>query len=93
MKTYSFPDRAGSKLLLFLAAVLLLCGCQSSTESVLTSPDGKVQVVFALGAEGEPTYSVSRNGKSVLLPSALGLETTAQSLTSCFRIDSISRAS
>ncbi|MGM9810611.1 MAG: glycoside hydrolase family 97 protein [Paludibacteraceae bacterium] len=93
MKTYSFPDRAGSKLLLFLAAVLLLCGCQSSTESVLTSPDGKVQVAFALGAEGEPTYSVSRNGKPVLQPSALGLETTAQSLTSCFRIDSISRAS
>lgn len=93
MKTYSFPDRAGGKLLLFLAAVLLLCGCQSFTESVLTSPDGKVQVVFALGAEGEPTYSVRRNGKPVLLPSALGLETTEQSLTSCFRIDSISRAS
>ncbi|MDY2943603.1 MAG: glycoside hydrolase family 97 N-terminal domain-containing protein, partial [Paludibacteraceae bacterium] len=76
-----------------MAALLLLCGCQSSTESVLTSPDGKMQVVFALGAEGEPTYSVRRNGKPVLLPSALGLETTEQSLTSCFRIDSISRSS
>ena len=81
------------KWLACMAAVLLLCGCQSSTESVLTSPDGKVQVVFALGAEGEPTYSVRRNGKPVLLPSALGLESTEQSLTSCFCIDSISRAS
>ena len=81
------------KCLACMAAVLLLCGCQSSSESVLTSPDGKVQVVFALGAEGEPTYSVRRNGKPMLLPSTLGLETAEQSLTACFRIDSISRAS
>ncbi|MGN0209353.1 MAG: glycoside hydrolase family 97 protein [Paludibacteraceae bacterium] len=77
----------------YFAMALLLCACQSSKESMLTSPDGKVQVMFALGDNGEPTYSVCRNGKSVLLPSALGLETAEQSLTACFRIDSISRAS
>ena len=77
----------------YFAMALLLCACQSSKESMLTSPDGKVQVVFTLGDNGEPTYSVCRDGKAVLLPSALGLETAEQSLTAYFRIDSISRAS
>lgn len=77
----------------YFAMALLLCACQSSKESMLTSPDGKVQVVFTLGDNGEPIYSVCRDGKPVLLPSALGLETAEQSLTACFRIDSISRAS
>ena len=77
----------------YFAMALLLCACQSSKESMLTSPDGKVQVMFALGDNGEPTYSVCRDGKPVLLPSAMGLETAEQSLTACFRIDSISRAS
>lgn len=81
------------KHFIYFAMALLLCACQSSTESMLTSPDGKVQVVFTLGDNGEPTYSVCRDGKPVLLPSVLGLETAEQSLTACFRIDSISRAS
>ena len=81
------------KHFIYFAMAVLLCACQSSTESMLTSPDGKVQVVFTLGDNGEPIYSVCRDGKPVLLPSALGLETAEQSLTACFRIDSISRAS
>ena len=81
------------KHFIYITLVLLLCACQSSKESMLTSPDGKVQVVFTLGDNGEPIYSVCRDGKPVLLPSALGLETAEQSLTACFRIDSISRAS
>ena len=81
------------KHFIYITLVVLLCACQSSKESMLTSPDGKVQVVFTLGDNGEPTYSVCHNGKPVLLPSALGLETAEQSLTSRFRIDSISRAS
>ena len=81
------------KHFIYITLVLLLCACQSSKESMLTSPDGKVQVVFTLGDNGEPIYSVCRNGKPALLPSALGLETAEQSLTACFRIDSISRAS
>ncbi|MGN0236137.1 MAG: glycoside hydrolase family 97 protein [Paludibacteraceae bacterium] len=76
-----------------LAAVLLLSGCQSATDTTLTSPDGKVQIRFSLSDNGVPAYSVSRNGKPVLLPSALGLETTEQSLTSRFRMDGISRIS
>lgn len=81
------------KHFIYITLVVLLCACQSSKESMLTSPDGKVQVVFTLGDNGEPIYSVCRDGKPVLLPSALGLETAEQSLTACFRIDSISRAS
>ena len=81
------------KHFIYITLVVLLCACQSSKESMLTSPDGKVQVVFTLGDNGEPIYSVCRNGKPALLPSALGLETAEQSLTACFRIDSISRAS
>ena len=81
------------KHFIYITLVLLLCACQSSKESMLTSPDGKVQVVFTLGDNGEPIYSVCRDGKPVLLPSAMGLETAEQSLTACFRIDSISRAS
>ena len=81
------------KHFIYITLVVLLCACQSSKESMLTSPDGKVQVVFTLGDNGEPIYSVCRDGKPVLLPSALGLETAEQSLTSRFRLDSISRAS
>lgn len=81
------------KHFIYITLVVLLCACQSSKESMLTSPDGKVQLMFALGDNGEPIYSVCRNGKPVLLPSALGLETAEQSLTSRFRIDNISRAS
>lgn len=81
------------KHFIYITLVVLLCACQSSKESMLTSPDGKVQVMFTLGDNGEPIYSVCRDGKPVLLPSALGLETAEQSLTACFRIDSISRAS
>ncbi|WEF33918.1 glycoside hydrolase family 97 protein [Pseudoduganella chitinolytica] len=46
--------------------------CAQPATSV-TSPDGKLAVTVATAANGTVTYRVSRAGKPVLLPSALGL--------------------
>ncbi|MCQ2135703.1 MAG: glycoside hydrolase family 97 protein [Bacteroidales bacterium] len=67
------------KLLFTLSALAaLLCSCaktQSLTEvKTLTSPDGKLEMSFALGENGEPMYSLSREGVQVVNLSRLGFE-------------------
>lgn len=61
----------------WLAGVLIVamgtlgvnCGYAKDT---INSPDGKLQVTVDL-KDGKPTYEVAKNGKTVILPSALGL--------------------
>lgn len=61
-----------------IIALLCLFACpqhisaQQSKE--LTSPDGKLSFNFTLSSEGIPGYSVSSRGKTVVFPSALGVE-------------------
>ena len=59
--------------------LLLALGCQGRTElgkivNDLTSPDGKMKMEFLLTRDGTPQYSLSFDGKPVVLPSALGFE-------------------
>ncbi len=49
-----------------------LSGEQAMDRSV-SSPDGKIKVSFGLNEEGQPFYSVTYDGKTVLRPSPLGL--------------------
>ena len=63
------------KYLIFLLP-LWLCAYTSYAQNntMITSPDGKLQVAVSL-ENGKPTYSISLNGKSFLAKSPLGLTT------------------
>ena len=47
----------------------------SAQAVVITSPNGKITVTTTVNQEGQPLYSVSINGKNVILDSPLGLVT------------------
>jgi alpha-glucosidase len=57
-------------LLLFVATAQPLFS-QNSKE--LTSPDGKLKFSFTLNTEGIPSYSIFYKGKTIVLPSFLGI--------------------
>jgi len=68
------------KRITFLASLTLLLsladaafGQSRAGASRLRSPNGRVEVTFALNREGAPTYSVSYDGRPLVTPSALGL--------------------
>ena len=56
---------------LFLLPVLIACQ-QEWNELVINSPDFKLQLIFNMEDDGKPTYTLSMNGKPVLLESSLG---------------------
>lgn len=60
------------KLVLFACALLILFGCAFGQE--LQSPNEKLMMSFYLQNDGTPTYQLAYNGKTVIKPSALGLE-------------------
>src|SRR3712207_388963 len=61
---------AASLLLLFASAAF---GQTQMGTSKLRSPNGRVEITFALDREGAPVYSVSYDGRPVVNPSRLGL--------------------
>lgn len=58
------------------AALLLLPARQALSLEVtsLISPGGKIELGFALSADGVPTYSVNYKGNQIIRPSALGFQ-------------------
>lgn len=68
-----------NRLSLLLAALLLLTGCNDPHR--ITSPDGRIELRFALTEAGEPTYSLAFEGEQLILPSRLGLTTTTADYT------------
>ncbi|MGZ9098789.1 MAG: glycoside hydrolase family 97 protein [Brevundimonas sp.] len=67
------------RLLSLISGVLLLApgsasAAQAEVLARLTSPDGRIEVVVDQGADGGPRYAVSRDGRPILAPSALGLD-------------------
>lgn len=52
---------------------VLLTGCAPTPR--VTSPDGRNSVRFAFDSAGRPTYAVERDGKTLIRPSLLGIET------------------
>lgn len=74
------------------AIALVLTGCSSTTENLL-SPDGNIEIAFTLTDKGEPSYSAKYKGNDIVLPSLLGFvlkDTT--SLTDNFKITGIERS-
>lgn len=58
---------------------------QNPTDAeVLKSPDGNLELRFAITAAGTPTYSLNYGGKAVILPSKLGYEIRGKRLKSTF---------
>ncbi len=69
--------KKSSLFLIILAMAMLLpssvCASDDQTSFVLKSPDGQLEMRFTV-VDGVPTYSLSRNGQAVILPSKLGFE-------------------
>lgn len=61
------------KKFLVVISVLLILSIEVLSQQ-LQSPNGKLVMAFALKADGTPTYALTYSGKSVIKPSALGLE-------------------
>lgn len=74
-------------------ACLLLFGVSRgmATDQKVISPDGRNTVTFSLNAEGMPSYSVLRDGRSLISSSALGFQEKNQiDLKSGFKVEKIS---
>ncbi len=56
-----------------LALLMFSCAGHKKDRWTVTSPDGKIAMTFRL-QEGRPLYSVSYEGRSVILPSAMGVD-------------------
>ena len=63
----------------------------AATAPVLTSPDRHVSVKLQSTADGGLTYSISRDGKPVLLPSNLGLELQGADLANALTVTGVSK--
>ena len=61
---------------LILFASILIYACSASTKKTykISSPDKNTELVFELTASGQPQYSFTSNGKSVIEPSLMGFE-------------------
>lgn len=63
----------------FLPALIMLLSfffwqCSKQPDARISSPDGKVSVLFELDDTGSPVYSVNYEGKPVISPSKMGFE-------------------
>lgn len=59
---------------LIALASLLLCACGTKKTYKISSPGKNTELVFDLTDSGQPQYSFTSNGKSVIEPSLLGFE-------------------
>ena len=77
---------------LFLSCVcLLLFACGGNPEII--SPDGRTRLSFVTGADGCMAYTVERDGKPLILPSALGLVVQERTLAGGFSVREIVKRS
>lgn len=79
---------------LFLCAMAVCATGWAQQRFHLKSPDGKITVLFHVDAKGQMTYSVDMDGKRILLPSAMGLESrNGVNLEDGFKARSCARSS
>ena len=77
---------------LFLSYVcLLLFACGGNPEII--SPDGRTRLSFVTGADGCMAYTVERDGRPLILPSALGLVAQERDLAGGFSVREIVKRS
>ena len=83
-------------LICALSALVISCGTKVTIDNpeTLVSPDGKLELKAGVTADGIPAYSLSREGKEVVLPSRLGYKLTGgKDLRSGFAVASVTRDS
>lgn len=69
------------KRMLWMAAALMMTIGALADETMVTSPDGKLKVNVT-DEQGKVSYAVTYDGKNMLMPSALGLNTNIGDYTS-----------
>ena len=56
-----------------VASMCLFAGCSGMHRAqTLKSPDGNLELKFAVNRKGTPMYSLTYKGKSIVLPSEMG---------------------
>lgn len=83
MKNHEPQERHKScfnQKIISLLFALFITNCLSFAQEVV-SPDGKLQVIFSLSDNGEPSYSVIYNQKNMIDQSPLGLKTNIGDFT------------
>jgi len=81
------------RVLLTTALILGMLATSNAQDSkTLTSPDGKISVSIT-AQNGAPKYSVSYDGKTIVAPSALGVQTNIGDFTSGMSLDKASAVS
>lgn len=76
---------------IIICILALACACQ--TPATVSSPDGSIDLAFAISEAGEPSYTVTVDGASFLEQSALGLDADNVNLSGGFKIKRISHSS
>jgi len=61
-------------VIISLCLIAFTTTMSAQQQKELTSPDGKLRFTFTLSTEGIPGYSIASEGKTVVFPSALGVE-------------------
>ena len=75
---------------LILILTVGFCSCSEPKQLTLTSPDSHLELQVKLNPKGEAVYSLSRDGKTVLEESKLGLQANNTNLTEEMQISAIS---
>jgi hypothetical protein len=91
-----FPERHFVNRTILTLFVLLAGAALAAAGPVgtVSSPDGKVEMTFGLGAEGQPLYSVTYGGTRIVADSALGLTlNNGAPLATGFRVVRVRRTS
>ncbi len=79
---------------LLTLAIPLLTACSADRTQIVSSPDGNVEITFTLTPEGQPTYSATYEGRTVVATSLMGFDLRdAEPLTEGFHIDGVNRSS
>lgn len=63
-----------SNCLATVCAILFSCVASAQEKTSIASPDGKLQLAFSITENGTPMYTLDREDKKIILPSALGFE-------------------
>lgn len=82
--------QAGRRAVVGLASVLALPAAAAEPELSLSSPDGRLQLAFHLGAGDKPRYSVRLDERTVLEDSRLGLVRNDADFTQALELVSVS---
>jgi len=78
------------KVLLILAVIAFSADVFCTGSYTVRSPNGKITVHFRLTSTGEPVYSVSHSGSTILKESKLGILRSDENFSSQLALDSVS---